>query len=205
VHRPFGRALVAIAILAGIQVPTAAAFATSSPSSGGAVLGPETLNTAVSVDDQNGTSVFHLSFQIARRSGTVVDLSNVAVAVSQCSDCRSVAIAVQIDLVSPVPAELNASNTAVAANVDCEVCDTLAAAFQYVIATPDPVRLTRTGRREIHQIERALNRLGRSDDDPATTSVRIQALAAELSQVLSTQLVPAGGGSHDDHGDRGNR
>ena len=119
---PFRRALVAAAILAGILIPATSAFASTPPSTDGPVLAKTAVNTAVSVNEQNGTSTFHLSFRIARRSGAQVDVSNVAMAVSECTGCQSVAIAVQIDLVSPVPAVLNASNTAVAANIDCDIC-----------------------------------------------------------------------------------
>lgn len=194
--RPLGKALACATVLAGILIPATAAFAddeapASGPTFTAPALGGATVNTSVSVNEQNGTSVFHLSFDIARLSGANVDVSNVALAVSDCTDCQSVAIAVQIDLISPVPALLTASNTAVAANVDCELCDTLAAAFQYVVATPEPLRLTPTGRQEIHWIERALNSLGRSNEDPADMEAQIQVLANELSQVLSTQLLPA--------------
>jgi len=196
VSRPFRNALAAATVLAGVLIPATAAFARgeptgNSPTFTASALGGATVNTSVSVNDQGGSSVFHLSFQIARLSGPNVDVSNVAVALNDCSDCQSVAIAVQIDLISPVPAVLTASNTAVAANVDCELCNTLAEAFQYVVATPEPLRLTPTGRREIHWIERALDRLGRSNEDPADMASQIQVLADDLSQVLSTQLLPA--------------
>ena len=194
--RPLRKVLASASVLAGVLIPATAAFAdgdatTSSPTVAAPALGGATVSTAVSLNDQNGTSMFHLSFNIAHLSGANVDVSNVALAVSDCTACQSVAIAVQIDLISPVPAVLTASNTAVAANVDCELCNTLAAAFQYVVATPEPLFLTQTGRHEIHWIERALNRLGRSNEDPADMEAQIQVLANDLSQVLSTQLLPA--------------
>jgi hypothetical protein len=199
VPRPFRKVLAGATVLAGILIPATAAFANGETSSPTATSSPETayslgdasVNTSVSMNDHDGSSVFHLSFRIARLSGADDDVSDVAVAMSDCTDCQSVAIAVQIDLISPVPAVLTASTTAVAANVDCVLCNTLAAAFQYVVATPEPLVLTPAGRQEIHWIERALDRLGRSDENPADMEAQIQDLADDLSQVLSTQLVPA--------------
>lgn len=197
---PFRKSLVAVAVLAGTvglagaEFPSGSAFASTPGPTTTSLLGNATVNTAVSVNRQDGHSVFHLSFHIDRPTGEAVDVSNLAVAVSECSDCQTVAISFDIELISPVPAELTATDTSIAVNSDCVVCDTLAAAFQFVVATPTPVELTRTGRREVHHIEEALEGLGDSGESTAQMAPEIQTLAAELSEVLSTQLVPV---THD--------
>jgi hypothetical protein len=189
------RTLTAAALAAAIQVPASAAFAAPHGAGGHDPLARDRINSAVSVNQTDGGSVFHLSFQIARATGEDVAVSNVAVALSECTSCQTVAIALQIDLISPVPAVLTATNTAIAANQDCVLCSTLAFAFQYVVATPDPVTLTERGKREVRRIERRLAGLSRLEGDPEELTADVQALTTDLSQVLESQLVPVGGSS----------
>ena len=192
------KTLTAAVLAAAIQVPASAAFAAQPRSEGHDPLARDRINAAVSVNQTDGGSVFHLSFQIARVTGEDVAVSNVAVALSECTSCQTVAIALQIDLISPVPAELAATNTAVAANQDCVLCSTLAFAFQYVVATPDPVTLTEKGKREMRRIERRLAGLSRLEGDPQELTADVQALTADLSQVLESQLVPVSGDAGPD-------
>src|SRR5581483_6147829 len=154
-------------------------------------------NSAVSVNTTDNTSVFHLSFTIVRSSGPAVSVSNVALAFTSCTNCRSVAIAIQVDLVWPVPTQLTAANMAVAVTSGCTTCDAVAAAFQYVIASGQPMRLSKTGRREVAQIERQLRALRWSGLSGADLMASVNSLAAQLGNVLSTQLVPV----HREHGD----
>jgi putative peptide zinc metalloprotease protein len=155
-------------------------------------------NSAVSVNTTDNTSVFHLAFTIVRSSGPAVSVSNVALAFTSCTNCRSVAIAIQVDLVWPVPTQLTAANMAVAVTSGCTTCDAVAAAFQYVIASGQPMRLSKTGRREVAQIERQLRALRWSGLSGADLMASVNNLAAQLGNVLSTQLVPVHRGEHGD-------
>ena len=151
-------------------------------------------NAAVSVNTTDGTSVFHLDFTIVRSAS----VSNLALAVTTCADCRSTAIAVQIDLVSPIPAVLTASNAAVAVTSGCTSCNAIAAAFQYVVASDQRLTLSHAGREAVRSIEHQLAALQATTLSPVDVTAQVESLAGQLGQVLATDLVPVH--DHDDTG-----
>jgi hypothetical protein len=193
----------AVAVCLGIAVPARAAFADDASATPSPDVTPTVTvqNAAVSVNSTDNTSVFHLAFRIVHSSGTNVDVSNVALAVTDCVNCRSTAIAIEVDLVWPVPTVLAATNVAVAVNSGCATCDALAAAFQYVVASDQRMRLTETGRREVREIEHELAGLQAADVTQSDLTSQVDALAAELGQVLATELVPVHHHHHRDGGD----
>jgi hypothetical protein len=193
----------AVAVCLGIAVPARAAFADDASAATSPDVTPTVTvqNAAVSVNSTDDSSVFHLAFRIVRSSGASVDVSNVALAVTDCTDCRSTAIAIEVDLVWPVPTVLAATNVAVAVNSGCATCDALAAAFQYVVASDQRMRLTDTGRREVREIEHELAALQSTDLSQSDLTSQVDALATELGQVLATELVPVHHHRHDG-GDR---
>jgi hypothetical protein len=154
----------------------------------------------VSVNTTDNTSVFHLGFTIVRSSGASVAVSNVALAVTSCADCSSTAIAIQVDLVWPVPLTLTATNVAVAVNSGCATCDALSFAFQYVIASNQRMTLTRRGRHEVAQIEQALAALQSSGLSGSALTASVTGLATQLGGVLNTELVAVH--RSDEGGDR---
>jgi hypothetical protein len=199
------RTAATLAVCLGIVVPAGSAFAGATPTTTSD--GPSSAvvldTSAVSVNTTNNTSVFHLAFTIVRSTGASVSVSNVALAVSTCLNCRSTAIAIQVDLVWPVPVVLSATNLAVAVNSGCVTCDTLAAAFQYVIASDQMMTLTGRGRDEVAHIERELAALQSSSRPTSAVAERVDGLAAELGSVLNTDLVAVhrGADAGDHHAD----
>ena len=205
------RTAAALAVCIGIVVPAGAAFADGVEGNPVTATGPTTAvmvdNSAVSVNTTDNTSVFHLAFTIVHTSGAQTDVSNVALAVTNCNNCSSTAIAIQVDLVWPVPTVLTAQNVAVAVNSGCATCDALAAAFQYVIASNQRMTLTRLGRHEVAQIEHQLAGLQSSGLAPSDLTAAVDGLAAQLGNVLATELVPVrrgddgrdGGDGHEPH------
>jgi hypothetical protein len=153
-------------------------------------------NAAVSVNTTDNSSVFHLAFTIVRASS----VSNIALAVTNCTNCRSTAIAIQVDLISPIPTVLSATNAAIAVNSGCVTCDSFAAAFQYVVASDQPMELSDAGRRAVRSIEQQLAALQSTNLSPTDLTARVQGLAGQLGQVLATDLVPV-----HHAGDDGNR
>jgi len=203
-RRLTSRTAAALAVCLGIVVPAGAAFgdtSTTPPAPSGQATAVVVDNSAVSVNTADHSSVFHLAFTIVRSSGPSVSVSNVALAVTACTNCRAIAVAIQVDLVWPVPAVLNAENLSVAVASGCTTCDALAAAFQYVVASPQPMQLTRQGRHDVAAIEHQLRALESSGLAPADLVARVDALAAQLGNVLATELVPAHHAERgDDHG-----
>jgi len=148
-------------------------------------------NSAIAINTKNNSSLIETAFKIERVVQDVVTTTNAAVAVSSCSACQTVAIAIDVVFVQSDPTVYKPVNVAVAENVSCTSCATLADAYQFVISTGGAVRLTPRGQREIHQIREQLEDLERcSGCSILDLQARVDGLVSELKQVLSTQLVP---------------
>jgi putative peptide zinc metalloprotease protein len=159
---------------------------------------------AVAVNTKDGSSIFKLAFAIKRAAGDVVDNGNAAVAISSCNECRTVAISIQIVLVTGDPEVVTPQNIALAFNVDCTSCETFASAFQYVLGTDGNVHFTPEGRTEIQEIRNELKDLARAGLPLAELDARLNALMQRLAQVLRNELVASGNSgdssSRDDDG-----
>lgn len=149
-------------------------------------------DTAVEINTKDGTSVFDLTFKIRRVAGDVVDSTNAAVAVASCEECQTVAIAIQVVLVTGDPSVVSPENLALALNVDCTLCETLASAYQIVLGTGGPVRFTTEGRERIKDIRKRLTELSKSDASITEVQAAVDALVTELKAVLAEELEPVG-------------
>jgi hypothetical protein len=58
-----------------------------------------------------------------------------------CTGCQTLAVALQIDLISRTATQITPRNVANAQNVRCDQCATVAIAMQYVIQVDDPTQL----------------------------------------------------------------
>jgi putative peptide zinc metalloprotease protein len=153
--------------------------------------------SAVAINTKDGSSVFRLAFQIRQVSGSVVDDQNAAVAYSSCTACQTVAISIQILLISSDPTVFTPINEAIAINQNCTSCDTLAAAYQFAVGIETRLKFTADGRQELakirHQLE-ALRGLSTSQID-----AELPPLMSQLVSVLHNQLIgvnqPAGQGN----------
>jgi putative peptide zinc metalloprotease protein len=149
-------------------------------------------NTAIAVNTKDGSSLFRFAFRITMANGQVTDAGNAAVAYASCTDCQTVAIAIEFVIVEGSPDTFTPTNLAIAENVSCTLCETMASAYQYVIQTSGPVRLTDEGRRQLQQLELELRRL----DVTGLTVQQIQAIVddvtKQMTQIMTTQLVPVG-------------
>lgn len=151
-------------------------------------------NTAVAVNTRDGADVFRLAFSIRRVTADVVDIGNAAVAVSSCTDCQTVAIAMQVVLIFSDPDVVAPENLALAMNIQCTLCDTLATAYQLVLTTDGVVRLTAEGQRRIAELRVRLLQLRDSGLSGPELQAQVDAVYEELRQVIVTELepVPAG-------------
>ena len=147
--------------------------------------------TAVAVNTRDGADVFRLAFSIRRVMSETVDTSNAAVAVASCTDCQTVAIALQVVLIFSDPDVVTPENLALALNVECSLCDTLASAYQLVLTTGGPVHLTAEGNRSLADIRRRLLELRDAGLSGPELQEQVDLLYEELRTVIATQLVPA--------------
>jgi putative peptide zinc metalloprotease protein len=148
---------------------------------------------AVAVNTKDGASVFRLAFSIKKVAGEVVDNANAAVAYSSCESCRTIALSIQIVLVTGNPDTVTPENVAIAINENCTSCETLASAYQWVLGTDEEnVRFSPEGRLAINEIRKELRDLGKSDLPVDELQARVHQLMIRLGQVLRTELEPVG-------------
>lgn len=164
---------------------------------------------AVAVNTKDGSSIFKLAFAIKRAAGDVVDNGNAAAAISSCDECRTVAISIQIVLVTGDPEVVTPENIALAYNVECTSCETFASAFQYVLGTDGNVHFTPEGRQEIQDIRRELRDLAGAGLPLAELDTRLDALMQRLARVLRNELIASGksgdASSRDEEGNEDER
>jgi putative peptide zinc metalloprotease protein len=165
-------------------------------------------NSAVAINTKDDSSLFQLAFSIKEVGGEVVDQTNQAVAYSNCQECQTVAIAIQVLIVTTEsPDVVMPTNLAVAVNENCDTCTTMALAYQFVLGGQG-LELTKRGERQLREIRRELERLGRKGLSAEEIRTRTEALVERLRHVLATELVPRrehgdGNGQGDGSGDRG--
>ena len=86
---------------------------------------------------------------------------NLARAVASCTDCQTLAVALQINVYERGAPQVTPQNAAVAVNISCQDCLTVARSIQYVIPVddvrdvpPDVRELAREMDRELHELTR---------------------------------------------------
>jgi hypothetical protein len=148
-------------------------------------------NQAVAYTNGRDRVDVSVSFRIAYDHGPIVTANNFAFARgSYCTGCRTVAIALQIDLVSGPVTKVNATNVSLAKNVKCVRCDTVADAHQFVVAPgTEDVGFTQQGSSQLRAIKRELIADAWKAQPGAQLQAEINALIARVESVLRTQLV----------------
>lgn len=146
-------------------------------------------NVARATIEQDGGRAFDFAWDVSHQRGGVVDHLNRAHAAARCTDCEATAIAFQIVLVSGAPSTAAPINEAVALNLECTRCETVAAARQFVRVFEEPVRLTRDGRRDLREVRATLRGLEAQDPPIDELHAAIEAQEARVRKVLDTELV----------------
>jgi putative peptide zinc metalloprotease protein len=178
-----------LTILAAVLLAIGIAAAPATADSGGAD------NTAVAINTKDGSSLFRLAFSIRHVMGDVVDTSNAAVAFSSCTDCQTVAIAIEIVLIESDASTITPTNIAFAYNYECTLCVSVAEAYQFLLTTGGNVHFTAEGNQTLAQIRQELEALRNENLTIDELQAKLNAIAQEIANVLATQLVPAGNSS----------
>lgn len=192
------RLLAALAVLAAGAGAGAVAVPALAASGDG---GGDT--SAVAVNTKDGSTLFRFAFSVRQIMGDVVDGSNTAIAYASCEECQTVAISIQVLLVSGSPDEVTPTNLAVALNEECDDCQTLASAYQFIFGNGEALRFTGEGRRAIADIRRRFLALRREGLTIEEIQARADELAVELREVLITGVTTRGGESEQRDSQRG--
>ncbi len=164
----------------------AAAVLTATP----AVSAQSQDNTAVATNTKDGKSVFKLAFSVKKVTGDV-DAQNTAAAYSSCEDCRTVAVAIQVVLVSGDVGTVTPENEAVALNFDCTECETLARAFQFVYGDGQELEFTKEGKKRLHDLKKRVQDLKHRDDlSIAQLNHELTLVAREVADVVQNETQP---------------
>jgi putative peptide zinc metalloprotease protein len=149
-------------------------------------------NTAVAVNTKDGSSIFKVAFAIRHVMSDVVDQSNAAVAVSSCTDCQTVAVAIEIVLVESNASTVEPTNVALAINVDCTLCVTVADAYQFVYSTGGAVHFDADGNKILADIRNELAKLKHQNLTLQELQAKLEDIKARILDVLEHHLVAAG-------------
>jgi hypothetical protein len=127
--------------------------------------------------------------QVGSYKGDNLQSTNVARADStDCTDCRTVAVAVQAVLVKHNPPTAEPKNVAIALNENCVSCTTYAFAYQYVVATESRVVLSDRGRARVAALREQIDTAAHSELSPDDLNVRLRELAADFRAAIDADL-----------------
>jgi putative peptide zinc metalloprotease protein len=157
-------------------------------------------NAAVAVNTKDGSSLFKFAFAIHKAAQDVVDDKNSAVAYASCTSCQTVAIAIDVVLVTGQPSVFTPQNVALAVNENCNFCDTFASAYQFVVQSGGPVHFTHDGHKQLEDIRKEIAKWGKDGLTPAQMREQLPALIDEVQQILKTQIVSGGPDQGDEQG-----
>ena len=120
--------------------------------------------------------------------GGVPGAFNPAVVTPVCVGCQTVAVALQIDLISRSATRITPRNVARAQNVRCDQCATVALAMQYVIQVDDPAQVPPDAAALVNSMDDQLRQLQTSPTvTPDEAAARIIAVLNQF-QTLATSL-----------------
>jgi hypothetical protein len=109
------------------------------PRPAAAIGGPS--NIVIVTNHTDGRLVIRGSAQLTREPGMIAAPQNSAFASSSCTDCQTVAIALQLNFADEDNHYFSPQNFAVATNEGCVRCVTVARAYQVTLQTSDPNEL----------------------------------------------------------------
>lgn len=150
-------------------------------------------NAIVVVNRHDGKNDHRAGLGMARVLSEEAGNKNFGYAYSSCTDCRSVAVAVQVVLIMSNPSVVTPQNFAIAVNELCTRCTTVALAYQYVITTDGVVRFSAEANSRMASLERQISSLaGSSELDPPTLVARVDPLVKQIWALVDTELVKVG-------------
>jgi putative peptide zinc metalloprotease protein len=153
-------------------------------------------NVVLVFNETDGRLASRAGVVLGRASGPTVVPENLASARASCTDCRTVAVALQAVVVISDPDTASPRNAAVAVNAGCTNCQTFAYAWQYVVSTGGPVRFTPEAEQTIADLRAEASSLAASDLPFPELVDQLDAVAADFRAVVDGEMQRVGLG-HD--------
>ena len=155
-------------------------------------------NAAVAINTKDGSDVIRLAFNIHRTMNDSVDSGNAAVAFASCTDCTTIAVAIQVVFIMSDASVIAPENVAIAINQECTACNTFASAYQFVITTDGPVHFTDEGYKLLADLKKRIRDLLEAGLPLDQLDAQLDALMDELAAILRDHLVSAGPDGSED-------
>jgi putative peptide zinc metalloprotease protein len=109
------------------------------PQPAAAIGGPS--NIVIAVNHSHGRLAIRANLKVNREPGMVAAPQNFAFARASCTDCQTIAVALQLNFANRNAPYIAPQNVAVAVNGSCSRCATIALAYQVFYTVDDPTRL----------------------------------------------------------------
>lgn len=144
-------------------------------------------NVVALVNTENGRFMAKARIRLDKIGSERVDPLNQASAESRCTDCQTIAVAMQVVIYKRGASSVTPQNVATALNANCTRCVTVALAYQYVIPVDDykevPPRvreLTKEMERELRYFEKVRSV---SEIDAKQAEARLVAVLDKFSEL----------------------
>jgi len=162
------------------------------------------------VNNDNGRFKARASIVLRRIENTdqrAVGPVNIALAEGRCTDCQTIAVALQVVLYQRGASTVTPQNIAIAANIGCTRCITVARAMQFVVPVDDPNAVPDSVRALVRDMDRELRYFSTvhslSELDPDVAMQRLNTVLQQYQDLVQyiTQLQDVRR-TGDDGGDR---
>jgi hypothetical protein len=97
-------------------------------------------NIVMAVNQSDGRLVVRGNVQLVREPGMIAAPQNLALAKASCTDCQTIAVALQLNFANADARYIAPQNAATAINDGCTRCTTLALAYQVFLTVDDPTQ-----------------------------------------------------------------
>jgi len=149
-------------------------------------------NIVVAQNQTTGALVARAKTSVAHDPGPTVANVNQAYAHASCTDCRTVAVAVQVVLVEGPTTDFRPTNVALALNENCLRCATFAFARQEVLSPGRHIEFSDSAKRAISQIQAQISRVASSSETFDLMTADLDNLTQQLLAVVQGEVQRAG-------------
>jgi hypothetical protein len=149
--------------------------------------GDKPINQVIADNSEDKRFLGRSSIKFRKLKSNDIAPVNIAFAQGKCTDCQTIAVAVQVIVYKRGATNIQPQNVALAANVGCTRCVTIARAIQYVIPVDDFDDVPDNVKRLVHRLDQELHKFEqvRSIDELNSdeAAARLQAAVNDFSEL----------------------